>query len=173
METPDNFRPKIPTKNNKKSLKGAWLFVVVTCLAIIIACLVPVLLGKNPLDLIFDPKVEKPQITSVEVKPIQNTEQSSEAYEKKTEQSLENKTDVEPLELVPIKEHDLKVDPYHGDAQNSKLDEGVLPKSIPQGLEASTPKATTHNRVTLRGDTLEQIEGDSKDSLSLEDKSDN
>lgn len=174
MAIPDNFRPKSPVKNNKKILRGAWLFVAATCTAIIIACLVPIITGKTPLDLILGTKPDKPQISSTKLDSNQSTEHSVEKTNESTEKDLlENKADVEPLELVTVKERSLKADSYHGDAQNPKLDEGTLPENLPLGIEASTPEVTTRNRITLRGDTLEQIEDKSRENISQESKNSN
>lgn len=171
MAIPDNFRPKSPVKNNKNFLNGAWIFAAAACTAIIIACLVPLITGKSPLDLILETKPDKPQISSTELGSNQRAEQTAEAKGSKSEDPLENKADVEPLELVTVKERSLKADSYHGDAQNPKLDEGDLPENLPLGIEASTPEATTRNRITLRGDTLERIEDKSMENMSQDSKS--
>lgn len=173
MAIPDNFRPKSPVRNNKKILKGAWLFVAAACSAIIIACLVPLITGKSPLELILENKPDKPQLSSTKLEPNQSTEQAAEANESKTENSLKNKADVEPLELVTVQERSLKADSYHGDAQNPKQDEGALPEDLPLGIEASTPEVTTRNRITLRGDTLERIEDKSRENISPDSKRSN
>ncbi len=166
MESPDNYRPK---KTTPKKQSGALLYVILVSMAIVAACGVSLALGKNPLKAFSDTKELNTEQTLKPQDEAPATKKSEPLVTKSTpevnyEPLKQENLDAEPLEMVEVKTPDIKVTGDHGDADKPKAEQGILPENQQQGLEVEGEAASSHNSVTLRGDTLEAIENSRADS---------
>lgn len=188
-----NFENKGNDLKPKQRRNGATLFVTILCIVIVLACLIPLFLGSSFLDKIFGSKdsvstkaqENAPKITvssddgvthsfnKDEVKlnldnekPTLTIEENKDNKESKEESSsIDDKNlNIDPLHPVEVKEVDIKASENHGSENEPMVDEGGLLPQVSEGLEVKSPESQTRNSVTLRGDTLEEIENSESDS---------
>ena len=128
---------------SKKNLTA--IFISLLCLAIVVACLLPVILGSK------DAINKKPE--PVKVEDIQSNE---------NQQS--NVTD-DPLSVSAGSVSSIKADSQKGDAKTAVDDNGELLDKIDGGVETHGIEKTTKNEVTLQGETLDAIENSSGEKV--------
>lgn len=128
---------------SKKNLTA--IFISLLCLAIVVACLLPVILGSK------DSVGKKPEPVKVEdVKDSSN--------------QTSNVTD-DPLAVSAGSVSSIKADSLKGDGKTAVDDNGELLDKIEGGVETQGLEKTTKNEVTLQGETLDAIENSSGEKV--------
>ena len=161
-------------KPKKKKRGLAIIIISVICLLIVVGCLTPLFLGGNFFGLGGGgAKVEQVSADELEedldaygieddfgLEGEESADGSDEGEEPKKD--LTQMTDQERLSRygeVDNEGVDTPVD--RGSADRAVQDDSPLLEDVAGGVEAKTPEATTTNSVTLSGEDLEKIEGES------------
>lgn len=150
----DGFAP--PEERRKRGGSAA-LFITIVCVIIVLACLAPLFMGTDIFSKLFgsspktDPDVQDELVVERTALPTTPAEQRAQnAAQGSQEQNTASGNGTEG---------GIAADGPRGSAEEAADDDGALLEDLDEeGLEADTPDSDSTNSVTLRGDTLNEIE---------------